>query len=241
MSMGGDAAWTRVSAKLEAYGRRSASQVRLQPLLKWWPKSRRRKLRVLDVGCGTGHELNYISRLHPNTELIGVDNDASALASDVRVAIEFHRSLTTATGDSQYDIAMCIHTLHHIEPSEQAATLHAIAHAVSIGGLVYLFEDTWSRVEQFRSRYRPALSRQFIDLSDNSIRLLFSANDHWSNAWCYGRRLHIAARAYRKLEHWLAVLPPILRVIDAGVDGFNPRRLHGVPSGWVVAQRAANE
>jgi SAM-dependent methyltransferase len=186
--------------------------------------------------------LNYISKLHLAMNLVGVDNDASALgvAARTTAAIKFHKSLDAATGgQGEYDIAMCIHTLHHIAPREQVSALNAIAQTVRPSGLLYIFEDSWSRLKSSPALYRSALSQRFLGLSTNAVRRLYSANDHWSNAWCYGRRLPIAARAYQPLERWIALLPSYFEVLDCGIEGFNPDRLHGVPSGWVVARRVA--
>jgi ubiquinone/menaquinone biosynthesis C-methylase UbiE len=70
---------------------------------------------LCDVGCGTGHLLDLISRQHPLDTLVGVDfsrhNEWAALSH-----IQFlqHDILNLPFQDGQFDTVVSTHTLEHI-------------------------------------------------------------------------------------------------------------------------------
>ena len=44
-----------------------------QWILDWLPHGRIEKLTIMEIGCGTGHNLKYLSKKHPKATLIGWD------------------------------------------------------------------------------------------------------------------------------------------------------------------------
>ncbi len=104
--------------------------------------------RVLDIGCGTGSLAVLIKRMHPEVEVIGVDPDPASLSISKRKAnraglsIEFDRGFSDHLSypDASFDRVFSSFMLHHLEPSERAATLREIGRVLKSGGSLHLLD-----------------------------------------------------------------------------------------------------
>jgi len=86
-------------------------------------------LRVLEIGCGTGNVTLHAKRLHPETELVGLDPDPKALVRAERKAaglsaIRFERGYAQSLpfGDGEFDRVLSSMMLHHLDDATKAAT-----------------------------------------------------------------------------------------------------------------------
>ena len=99
--------------------------------------------RLLDLGCGTGLELEPIFARFPALRVTGVDLTAAMLD---RLRVKFpDRDLTLIRGSyvgmdfgrACYDAAVSFETLHHLEPEEKGALYRRVWEALTPEG-VYL-------------------------------------------------------------------------------------------------------
>lgn len=93
---------------------------------------------LLDIGCGTGLELDEILRLRPDIEATGVD-----LSPDMLYALRRkHPSVKLICGDyltcwlplGSFDVAVSFETLHHLTPESKSALFSRIYDALGEGG-----------------------------------------------------------------------------------------------------------
>ncbi|MCC6500692.1 MAG: methyltransferase domain-containing protein [Anaerolineales bacterium] len=119
-----------------AQGLRDAMDALLQPALNG------RRLRVLDVGCGTGFLLGYLQRYQLDGEVVGIDissyalqfcrqRGAHALAIASASQLPFH--------SDSFDLIICIDTIQHLTPAGADLTaIREFARLLRPGGLLYL-------------------------------------------------------------------------------------------------------
>lgn len=100
---------------------------------------------VLDFGCGTGTNLPFLRELFADAALHGVDVSSRSLELAGERGIRGCQ-LTPYDGQTLpfepavFDLVVVSNVLHHIEPSQRAATLEEIAHCMKPGGLLVVFE-----------------------------------------------------------------------------------------------------
>lgn len=94
---------------------------------------------LLDLGCGTGLELDEIFRTHPAIEAIGIDLSQEMLG---RLSQKHPRVETLCAdyfdcdfGRERFDAAVSFETLHHFTPEKKAALFSKINRALKRGGL----------------------------------------------------------------------------------------------------------
>jgi len=98
--------------------------------------------RVLDVGCGTGLVVNWLRRYPLESEPIGIDLSAHALAfGRERGAM----ALALATANcvpfpaTHFDLVVCLDTLQHVAPvGADQVTVQEFARILKPGGYLYL-------------------------------------------------------------------------------------------------------
>lgn len=107
--------------------------------------------RVLDIGCGTGNLTLLVGRLHPRTEVVGLDPDPKALgrarrkAEDGGLVARFDRGFADELpyADASFDRVLSAFMLHHLAGDEKTKTLREARrvlrrdgafHALDFGG-----------------------------------------------------------------------------------------------------------
>ncbi|OCL26265.1 hypothetical protein U472_09650 [Orenia metallireducens] len=80
------------------------------------------KIKILDIGCGTGLELKYIFEKAPNARIIGVDVSAEMLeillkkyqdkVDQINVVKDSY--LTLEFGENKFDYVVSVMTIHHL-------------------------------------------------------------------------------------------------------------------------------
>ncbi len=97
--------------------------------------------RVLDIGCGVGHTLNFLNSIRPDLRLSAADIDAETLAStgekvDLEHAIEIGDFTDIVRRGERYDAVILSHVLEHtINPLEIVKQLHCIGTDSSVAVL----------------------------------------------------------------------------------------------------------
>lgn len=96
--------------------------------------------KLLDLGCGTGLEIDEIFKRHPDISITGID-----LSNDMLQVLRgkyTDRKLTLIQGDyftepfdeKQYDMVISFETLHHFKPEKKAALFKKIYRCLREGG-----------------------------------------------------------------------------------------------------------
>jgi len=98
--------------------------------------------RILDLGCGTGAELNWVFKKAPNASLTAIDLSEQML---IRLAEKFdqyegqmnliHGSyLTHPFEEKHYDYAVSVYTMHHFKEGKKLELYRKIRGALKPGG-----------------------------------------------------------------------------------------------------------
>ncbi|MGA9348053.1 MAG: methyltransferase domain-containing protein [Anaerolineae bacterium] len=236
--------WTR----LRHYRNHVAPFVKTKPLLDFLDNHRNfQPAYLLDFGCGAGHIIKYLAtHLGSLRAIWGIDPDASILSVSEEVHRQglpktlWHTSLSEAgIPDHSCNLIIAVHALHHLERDEQSRILSHLLALLKPGGVLYIYEDSWTLASQLSLSTLVDLDSCFGELSTEQKLRVFELNEYWSNAWCYGRFLDTDKSRYRSLEEWSALLiSNDLELVDIGATGFDVRRIHGVPSAWLIGRRS---
>lgn len=98
---------------------------------------------LLDIGCGTGLELDHIFKRFPALEVTGIDLSQEMLAKlsekhgDKRLALLRGDYFLQELGESRYDAAVAFETLHHFTADKKRGLFEKICRSLKPGG-VYL-------------------------------------------------------------------------------------------------------
>lgn len=120
--------------------------------------------RVLDLGCGTGLELDYYFALNPTAEVTGID-----LAGDMLKALRRkfpHKVLTLVQGsyfavplgESCYEGVVSVESLHHFTQEEKIPLYRNVFRALVPGG-AFILTDYFAETDEQESFFRRELLR----------------------------------------------------------------------------------
>ena len=119
---------------------------------------------ILDLGCGTGLELEFYFPLNPTAKVTGVDLSEGMLSA---LAEKFpHRHLTLRRGsyfdlpfgEGIYSAAVSVESLHHFTAEEKTALYRKVCRALTPGGYLIL-TDYFAPTEAEEILYRGELLR----------------------------------------------------------------------------------
>lgn len=97
---------------------------------------------LLDLGCGTGLELDEIFRLHPDIRVTGIDLAPSMLARlrekhpERKLTLTVGDYLTVPLAPCAFDVAVAFETLHHFPPETKLGLFRRIFAALRPGGML---------------------------------------------------------------------------------------------------------
>ena len=98
--------------------------------------------RLLDLGCGTGLELDEIFRLHPDIRVTGIDLAPGMLARlrekhpERKLTLTVGDYLTVPLAPCAFDVAVAFETLHHFPPETKLGLFRRIFAALRPGGML---------------------------------------------------------------------------------------------------------
>ncbi|WOC31584.1 MULTISPECIES: class I SAM-dependent methyltransferase [Caproicibacterium] len=104
------------------------------------------KCRILDLGCGTGLELNEYFPRNPTASVTGIDLAAGMLErlkekfSDKALTLIQGSYFTVPFGTAQFDAAVSVESLHHFS-QEQKVPLYRKLHAALKDGGFFILTD----------------------------------------------------------------------------------------------------
>ncbi|MBD5094706.1 MAG: class I SAM-dependent methyltransferase [Subdoligranulum sp.] len=132
---------------------------------------------LLDLGCGTGLELDRIFARWPDLPVTGIDLCAAMLEklrakhAGRRLTLQCADYLTAGLGDARYGAVLSVQSLHHFTPAQKSALYCRIYQALRPGGFFlevdYIAccgeEETLLRAECARRRARDGIpAEQFV-------------------------------------------------------------------------------
>ena len=97
---------------------------------------------LLDLGCGTGLELDEIFRLHPDIRVTGIDLAPGMLARlrekhpERKLTLTVGDYLTVPLAPCAFDIAVAFETMHHFPPETKLGLFRRIFAALRPGGML---------------------------------------------------------------------------------------------------------
>jgi 2-polyprenyl-3-methyl-5-hydroxy-6-metoxy-1,4-benzoquinol methylase len=158
----------------------------------WWYRARREILarvietrvkppagaRILEIGCGTGHNLEMLARFG-TVDAVEMDDAARAVASDRLGRPALMATLPALEGveSGAYDLVALLDVLEHVE--EDRASLVSIARRLKPGGKILLTVPAhpwmWSAhdvVNHHKRRYTKAGFRSVLEAAGLKVELL---------------------------------------------------------------------
>lgn len=115
--------------------------------------------RILDLGCGTGLELEFYFRLAPEARVTGIDLSARMLEALERKFPGKDLTLIRGSyfdvplGENAFDAAVSVESLHHFTKAEKLSLYKKLYTALKDGGSFLLtdyFADTDEQEQYFR-------------------------------------------------------------------------------------------
>ncbi|HUG86243.1 MAG TPA: class I SAM-dependent methyltransferase [Euzebya sp.] len=111
--------------------------------------------RVLEIGCGTGNLTVLVARLHPDTEVVGLDPDEAALRRAQRKSSRRGLVTTWDRGfaqdlpypDGSFDLVLSSLMLHHLDDEQQQQALREVRRVLVPGGTLHLMDFGGAEVE----------------------------------------------------------------------------------------------
>ena len=114
--------------------------------------------RVLDLGCGTGLELEEYFRLNPDAAVTGIDlSDAMLQALKSKLGNRNIRLINASyfdepLGEKTFDAAVSVESLHHF-PAEQKERLYTKLHAALAENGYFVLTDYFAESEDLEKEY----------------------------------------------------------------------------------------
>lgn len=249
--------WTPSDETLTQAGAAAASPVRL--LMELFLKTElprlqpRRRLRVLDVGCGSGRMRDVLAAAGFEGHYVGVDVDDRFVGDDKGdgpFTAEFvHGDAGTVSLDGSFDLILSVSALEHV--ADDAQLIERLRSLLAPEGLqLHLVPSPWSLFAYLWHGYRQygarAISRRFTtDATEvHALGGLPGLLVHvvWITVGEMLLRLPLRKRApeaYRRiahaavrLDHWLPICPPTYAIVERSnvpAEG-RPSDRHGMPA-----------
>ena len=131
---------------------------------------------VLDLGCGTGLELEEYFRLNPEASVTGIDlSDAmlkalKAKLQDYRINLVRGSYFDVLLGEAAFDAAVSVESLHHFTGVQKEALYRKLRAALKDEG-VFILTDYFAESEELEEEYFRNLARlkQEQGLSENEF------------------------------------------------------------------------
>ena len=119
---------------------------------------------VLDLGCGTGLELEFYFRLNPLAKVTGIDLSAGMLEALRRkfpqqdVALVCGSYFDVPLEVNAYDAAVSVESLHHFTKAEKQPLYTKLCRALKPGG-IFVLTDYFASSDEDEAHWRSELIR----------------------------------------------------------------------------------
>lgn len=118
-------------------------------------------VRILDLGCGTGLELDYYLKLNPAAKVTGIDLAPAmldALREKYKITLIQGSYFEVPFGENCYDAAVSVESLHHFTREEKVPLYSKLKRALKANGC-FILTDYFASSEEEESFYRKELDR----------------------------------------------------------------------------------
>lgn len=119
---------------------------------------------VLDLGCGTGLELEFYFRRNPGARVTGIDLSAGMLSAlkdkfpDRELELIQGSYFDLPLGENRFDAAVSVESLHHFTQQEKTALYRKLHRALKDGGY-FILTDYFAHEDDFEDYCRAELKR----------------------------------------------------------------------------------
>ena len=119
---------------------------------------------LLDLGCGTGLELEYYLKRNPSANVTGVDMAPGMLGALRAKFPEKDMNLILGSyfdvpfEEAVFDAAVSVESLHHFTQAEKTPLYQKLCRAIKPGG-VFILTDYFALSDELESEYRQELLR----------------------------------------------------------------------------------
>lgn len=152
-------------------------------------------VKILDLGCGTGLELNYYFEINPCAEIVGIDMAEEMLKilrnkfSDKRIETICGSYFDIPFETNRYDAVVSVESLHHFTQSEKISLYKKIFNSLKPSGY-FLLTDYFAASEYDEQKYR----EEFIRLKAEQ-KINDSDFYHYDTPLTIGHELHALKKA----------------------------------------------
>lgn len=118
---------------------------------------------ILDLGCGTGLELEEYYKLCPSAKITGIDLSAAMLSvlqskfTDKDITLIVGSYFDLPFGNEVFDAAVSVESLHHFTKAEKVP-LYAKLHAALKSNGYFILTDYFALSDEEEKKHRQALS-----------------------------------------------------------------------------------
>ena len=132
--------------------------------------------RVLDLGCGTGLELEFYYQLNPSAKVTGIDLSEGMLSalrnkfSDKDVTLILGSYFDVPLGENVFDAAVSVESLHHFTKEEKVPLYAKLRAALKNNGC-FILTDYFSLSDEEEQLHRQSLSALKVEqgIADNEF------------------------------------------------------------------------
>lgn len=181
----------RYDTQVEVLFKGSANAMRRQalpPLHEIFAGRDQRRLRLLDIACGTGRFLDFVKQTWPRLHVVGLDlseaycrHARSHLNRWSRVNFIVGNAEAVPAPDNSFDAATCIFTFHELPPQARRNAIRECARVLKPGGRLVLLDslqrgdvrDYDAMLERFPQNYHEPYYGSYISENFSAIARRF--------------------------------------------------------------------
>ena len=125
-------------------------------------------LALLDLGCGTGLELEEYYLINPMSRVVGIDLSQGMLSAlkrklpDKDIALVCGSYFDIPLGNSEFDAAVSVESLHHFTKEEKIPLYIKLHAALKDGGYFILTDYFAASEEEERNRIRYCFCSEYV-------------------------------------------------------------------------------
>lgn len=137
---------------------------------------RKRNASILDLGCGTGLELDYFSKINPTAKVTGIDLAPGMLAAlkkkfaDKEITAIQGSYFEVPFGENMYEAAVSVEFLHHFSKGEKLPLYRKLHRALMPNGY-FILTDYFAATDTEETLYAQEFCRLKLEqgIQDNAF------------------------------------------------------------------------